>query len=104
MYWMSKCASKKVAQATNVCRPFCQSTARSTAVKKCSRIKHDQSKACPTKHIRYMNKTLEKWHPKPILKISMEINIFAENVIFDLLLKKSIKTLNQYQFKKYRWY
>ena len=70
-----KTCKQKVAQGTTY-----------TAGKSCSRIKHDQSKACPT---------IKIWHSKSIFKINIEINIkfniFSENVIFQLILKKSIK-------------
>ena len=77
---------QKVAQGTIFCCLFCW--------KKCSRIKHDQSNAFLTKHKRYeQNPT--KWRSKSIFKINIEtykkINIFSENVIFQLILKKSIK-------------
>ena len=63
---------QKVAQGTIFCCLFCLSTAIYLySWKKCSRIKHDQSNACLTKHKRYeQNPT--KWRSKSIFKINIE--------------------------------
>ena len=75
MYLMSKLASKKWQQE----RPI--QLERSVPESNMTSQKHVQS--------------LQKGHSKSIFKINIEINkkfnIFSENVIFQLILKKSIK-------------
>ena len=95
---------QKVAQGTIFCCLFCLSTAIYLySWKKCSRIKHDQSNACLTKHKRYEQnpkKDVPNQYLKSILRPTKKSIFLVKMLFFNSYWKKSKKEAKSISIKK----